>query len=332
MERIMGKAQWVHTHGEQLLHIHDTLPDGRRYQKQSGFRTGMARLLTLEENNLWFLSGMIVLIAGLMIGWRMVSVQGGTRSNGPDILESRQSGAADSTAMVTLEDRINDLNERVEMLTDSITYLESKLIRARVITDSIIADGQKIASSSSREQTVIAEPEQFIENLSPPAAGHEPGDAGLAQPPRQLTRGVKAGLQDATLIAVRGTTVTTTRDRTAAVGERADSRKVVNTAELMDASGEDRISVAQGWHAGNAAKGGPWVINLISSPSKADADHFAATARSRNIQTEQQHVVVKGKKYWRVQITGFATADEARAYAGTASDKLGLRDVWITSR
>ncbi len=77
---------------------------------------------------------------------------------------------------------------------------------------------------------------------------------------------------------------------------------------------------------------GPWVINLVSSPSKSDADRLEEKARSSDIQTQQQQVTVKGKQYWRVQITGFSTAGEARIYADTAMEKLGLKDVWIMKR
>ena len=55
-------------------------------------------------------------------------------------------------------------------------------------------------------------------------------------------------------------------------------------------------------------------------------------ALSRGIQTEQQKATVKGKQYWRVQITGFPTADDAKTYAVTAKKQLGLNDTWIMKR
>ena len=77
---------------------------------------------------------------------------------------------------------------------------------------------------------------------------------------------------------------------------------------------------------------GSWVINLVSSPSKAEADRFANKARSKGIQTTQQQVTVNNRQFWRIQITGFSTEEQARSYAGTASENLGLDDVWIMSR
>jgi len=41
---------------------------------------------------------------------------------------------------------------------------------------------------------------------------------------------------------------------------------------------------------------------------------------------------VKGTRYWRVQITGFSTADDAKTYANTAKEQLGLKDAWIMKR
>jgi hypothetical protein len=77
------------------------------------------------------------------------------------------------------------------------------------------------------------------------------------------------------------------------------------------------------------AAAGPWVINLASSPYKSAADQFAARARTKGIPAELVKAEVKGRDYWRVQLTGFASKDAARTYAGPAKEKLGLKDVWI---
>jgi hypothetical protein len=60
-----------------------------------------------------------------------------------------------------------DLNERVSMLADSVTYLESKLIRAHVITDSLIGAGQTLTLSDSPGRPLVAEPVRIIETLTP---------------------------------------------------------------------------------------------------------------------------------------------------------------------
>jgi len=76
-------------------------------------------------------------------------------------------------------------------------------------------------------------------------------------------------------------------------------------------------------------KAGPWVINLLSDPSETLAARFAEKARARGVTVEQTRTEVKGRVYWRVQITGFATAGEAQARAEQVKEKLNLKDVWV---
>jgi hypothetical protein len=80
------------------------------------------------------------------------------------------------------------------------------------------------------------------------------------------------------------------------------------------------------------ARNGPWLINLVSLYDKAAADRFVATAESKGVRVTQNRVTVKGREVWRLQIDGFATQQEARAYGVTASAKLGLKDVWVFKR
>jgi hypothetical protein len=74
---------------------------------------------------------------------------------------------------------------------------------------------------------------------------------------------------------------------------------------------------------------GPWVINLMSSPSKPEADRFADRAREKGIPVEQRSVTLKGREYFRVQLTGFRTEKQARDAADPIKEKLRLKDVWI---
>jgi hypothetical protein len=76
-----------------------------------------------------------------------------------------------------------------------------------------------------------------------------------------------------------------------------------------------------------------WKINLISSPEKAKVVSFSNRARSKGIRTEMEEASVKGTQYWRVQVTGFATHGEAKAYADTViKEQLGIKDTWILKR
>jgi len=95
---------------------------------------------------------------------------------------------------------------------------------------------------------------------------------------------------------------------------------------------ERQNSVVSEQRAASAPQNRPWTINLISSPDKTYAVSFSDTAQSRGISTELQETSVKGTPYWRVQVTGFSSQDEARTAANTVKDKLGLTDIWIMKR
>lgn len=75
-----------------------------------------------------------------------------------------------------------------------------------------------------------------------------------------------------------------------------------------------------------------WVINLASLQRKVDAEHFVVRANSKGISAEINQVTVRGKKYWRVQVPGFSSAEEARTQVDEVQHKLGLKDVWIVKR
>jgi cell division septation protein DedD len=77
---------------------------------------------------------------------------------------------------------------------------------------------------------------------------------------------------------------------------------------------------------------GPWVINLASLSGKHDAERFMAKAKSRGIAADLNHVTVKEKEFWRVQVPGYSTADEAKAAAKLIKKKLGLDDVWVVKQ
>jgi len=76
----------------------------------------------------------------------------------------------------------------------------------------------------------------------------------------------------------------------------------------------------------------PWVINLVSLYDKAAADGFMDRAKSKGVRVDQNRVTVKGKQVWRLQIAGFTTQQEARAYGATATEKLGLKEAWVFKR
>lgn len=77
---------------------------------------------------------------------------------------------------------------------------------------------------------------------------------------------------------------------------------------------------------------GIWSINLASLQQKVDAERFVKMTHSKGVIAEINQVTVKGMQYWRVQVTGFSSSNDARAKAGEIQEKLGLKDVWIVKR
>ena len=75
-----------------------------------------------------------------------------------------------------------------------------------------------------------------------------------------------------------------------------------------------------------------WAINLASLKRKVDAENFAAKASHEGVAAEINKVIVRGTTYWRVQVSGFFSADEARTKVSEVQGKLGLKDVWIVKQ
>ena len=99
---------------------------------------------------------------------------------------------------------------------------------------------------------------------------------------------------------------------------------------IVEPAGLSGQGVASGYvDSQDAEKHGPWVINLLSSPNKSDADRFADKARKQGIPVEQGTIRLKGREFFRVQLTGFLTEKQAEESAGPVKKRLGLKDVWI---
>jgi hypothetical protein len=81
--------------------------------------------------------------------------------------------------------------------------------------------------------------------------------------------------------------------------------------------------------APSAARSGPWVINLISSRDKAYVEQFSKQSGAEQYDAVMNSATVKGRQYWRLQITGFESAAAARKHAVTVKRALGIKDVWI---
>lgn len=77
---------------------------------------------------------------------------------------------------------------------------------------------------------------------------------------------------------------------------------------------------------------GPWAINLISSIDRQDLERIARRAESADIPTLFTSADVKGRHYWRLQVTGFKSLAKAKASAPAIQKALGIGEVWYLKR
>jgi hypothetical protein len=213
------------------------------------------------------------------------------------------------------EEDLISLNRQVYRLSNSVARvgeLEEEILHVRADVDSITVAapvetdtggpaGRQSAAQPSAAATRMKEPMEIREPESTRAVSKQE-DAGVAQ---------EAVPEKATSIA------SVEIDRETAVTARP--RPLVTSEPAADTR---RRTPGQG----------PWVINLASIQDKDAADRFAARAKSKGITVEQNNVIFKGRKFWRIQVTGFLTSNEANAYAASTRKKLGLKETWVMKR
>jgi hypothetical protein len=298
--------------------------------------------------------------------WRNRENAGLSRNTppGPDRLPHRRrklkaleifSFAAIISLIIGIDIYIFGINKRLNTLENEFTevktwafpasLLEGKYAslnaRVRALTESFSGLDARLTSLSSQQQPITIETR---------AAGHEamvatvadiPFEApaaGIALPPARTTPAstetagrVKRADEEAPAIAF-----TPVESQTVVQPGKSDGEAKLALHSVEDvpteASRGEPVTLATAADANppkSSLKEGRWVINLLSDPNKALAGRFADRARERGVPVEQTRSEVKGRVFWRVQLTGFETASEARAHADEVKAKLRLKDVWI---
>ncbi|MDQ7011427.1 MAG: SPOR domain-containing protein [Mariprofundaceae bacterium] len=103
----------------------------------------------------------------------------------------------------------------------------------------------------------------------------------------------------------------------APVGKKA--RKVV----------KQKKTITPATPAATVQQGGNWVINLSSFATAKAADAELKRLTKLGISVEKVHVNSQGKIWYRIRITGFSNAEQAKAYSRTLAGKYGIRDAWV---
>jgi len=227
-----------------------------------------------------------------------------------------------------LEGKYASLNARMRALTEAYSSLDAKLTS--------VASQQQPVSFEARaaEDEAVTITEADIPTEAP-AAGT------TAQPPAEIApASEKTGGRVSRSDEEAPTTAPTPIDSRPVIAPGksvTDSTLALHSTEErpVEASREEPVlpttpATVTGANPPQAGtNGGRWVINLLSDPNEALADRFAAKARDHGVSVEQNRTEVKGRVFWRVQITGFGTASEAQAHAEEIKTKLHLKDVWI---
>ncbi len=255
-----------------------------------------------------YLPVILILIAVALLGWAFIGQQG-TDSDTP-VAELPKPDALNGVATDWLEARIDSLDQKLEFVSGQISELESRL----ATTDTLQAQIAVLNEDIERLNSVAA--------LGTPESSTKQGSATdqLAQPrpaesvPQAPATADMPGAGPGQ--AARGSANAAPAQKTP---NSEDSK--LSVQKLYEKDGESSIATGDD----------SWKINLISSPSREDAMHFANKAKSRGVITEVEQVSVRGTRYWRVQISGFATYDEALEHSNSIKTSLGLRDTWIYS-
>lgn len=83
------------------------------------------------------------------------------------------------------------------------------------------------------------------------------------------------------------------------------------------------------------AERGDWTLNVASYVEMADAEREATRLRAAGFAgalAQSQPVLVNGKSWYRVQVTGLASEAAATSTAEAFGSKLGLKNAWVLKR
>jgi hypothetical protein len=238
------------------------------------------------------------------------------------------------------EGRYASLNARLQALTDAFGTLESKLdtvISGKpVAADSIDSGGSETPISISPENpasnntNITATPSPLItENDAGQDISTNTSRFASAPAVTVASQGQQSGTRETSPQSV----ISDGPDRTQKQPSNGTGQFGSTSLDSMH-GGKTESGNAPGKASGvtTSPDSGPWVINLLSSRNKRDTDKLAGLAATHGVPVVQNRAIVKGKEYWRLQVTGFRNATEAKNYAIPVKKKLGIKDVWVFRR
>jgi len=270
-----------------------------------------------------FIAGLafMIIAAGLAVGAWLYASNINTRISALETVTEKHTG--ELTGMQEwalpasmLEGKFAYLNAQIKALTNSFTKLENRLTADSAQPPvKIVAQADSRAAETGNEATTPAP--AAMGTVKTPATT---GETAAIDPGQESTPAMAPAVKAAP--AARVAPATTTGP---AVAETVETPATTTETAAIDPAGQESTPAM----APAATASGPWVINLTSSQDKAAVERFVARARTKGIPAELVKAEVKGRDFWRAQLTGFASRDAARSYAEPVRKKLRLKDVWI---
>jgi hypothetical protein len=265
-------------------------------------------------------------------------------------------GNAQDEKLARLQARVNLLNDSVTRVDDKLTDMQEQLnaistaidsatiSRSEATTEVLATDRAPLAAIEQEDKPVPAP-----DTTSDPTAaqvltaeqksattveGSDTSLGGSSRTPDEATVTEALSVEEKSLVSVA-----LFRSPEALRSLRHSDRKTLGersgrkaTDSNMSPEEVPTETASAGQTSVGVRGGGPWVINLVSYSDERDANRFAKRAQSRSIHVEQNQVTVKGKPYWRVQVPGFLSAEDAKTHAASIETKLGLKDTWVMRR
>lgn len=270
---------------------------------------------TEHKSHIWLLLGISVALAFMIVAWWSITT-GYLSLNTNSIYTSEADNAV--TASITsanqtgdinaLREMLVDLNKTTALLKDSITYLEAKLIRAHVLSDTLIENGEMLASSQPSQRTGLSAKEASPKPLVPQitvARTENPSEATDASATKDINTHGK-------------------------ITKSVEHREAMSVVARKIHENQQDDSASSGPVSTGYGIGDTWVVNLVSFTNQAQAERFMSNASTKGLSTSLRKVNVKGINYWRVQASGFKTLEEAKNQGRLIKKQLGLNDFWIT--
>ncbi|MES0372279.1 MAG: SPOR domain-containing protein [Mariprofundaceae bacterium] len=157
----------------------------------------------------------------------------------------------------------------------------------------------------------VADLERQIMNMSPVAKSDQA--QGIADIQQRLTK------------VERRLTGTPTIEAAAPLGSTASTpEKAVPETKAVVKVITPQTSLSEA-----VAKPGDWVVNLSSHAKESLAIKEQARLQKNGLNAQVHTALVKGRTWYRVQITGFAAKDEAKAQLRDIQQKSGIKGAWI---